>query len=142
MQEGGPVKALSLRQPWAWLVVNAGKRIENRYWSTKFRGEFLIHAAKGCTRYEHFFAIGMLREIEFRRKLPHILTPAWKDTERGGIVGRARLVDVLSPCVTPVYGSCDEDWHMHDQYGFRLVDVVPMPFRPLRGELGFFEVAP
>ena len=44
--------ALSIRQPWASLILKAGKDIENRDWPTKFRGRILIHAAKGCTRDE------------------------------------------------------------------------------------------
>jgi hypothetical protein len=46
------MKALSIRQPWAWLILNAGKDIENRDWLTRFRGPFLIHASKGMTRAE------------------------------------------------------------------------------------------
>ena len=38
------VKALSIRQPWAWLVVHGYKDVENRSWSTGFRGRVLIHA--------------------------------------------------------------------------------------------------
>lgn len=33
------MKALSIRQPWAWLILHAGKDIENRVWQTRFRGE-------------------------------------------------------------------------------------------------------
>jgi len=32
------MKALSILQPWAWLVVNGHKDIENRTWGTGFRG--------------------------------------------------------------------------------------------------------
>ena len=39
-------RGLSLRQPWAWLVVNGLKDLENRRWNTRFRGTFLIHAAQ------------------------------------------------------------------------------------------------
>jgi ASCH domain-containing protein len=38
--------ALSLRQPWAWAVLHAGKTIENRTWATGYRGRIRIHAAK------------------------------------------------------------------------------------------------
>jgi hypothetical protein len=38
------VKGLSLRQPWAWAVVHAGKTIENRRWNTSFRG---LRTARG-----------------------------------------------------------------------------------------------
>ncbi|HTV55212.1 MAG TPA: ASCH domain-containing protein, partial [Terriglobia bacterium] len=39
------MKALSIRQPWAWLIVNGFKPIENRSWNTNFRGRILIHAS-------------------------------------------------------------------------------------------------
>src|SRR3990167_9411398 len=51
-----PMKALSIRQPWAWLILHAGKDIENRGWPTSFRGRFLIHASKGMTRAEYELA--------------------------------------------------------------------------------------
>ena len=38
------MRALSIRQPWAWLIVNGHKDIENRSWRTKYRGPFLVHA--------------------------------------------------------------------------------------------------
>ena len=40
------MKALSIRQPWAWLIVNGYKDIENRTWSTDFRGRVYVHAGR------------------------------------------------------------------------------------------------
>lgn len=40
------IPALSIRQPWAWLIVNNHKPVENRSWPTSFRGRFLVHAGK------------------------------------------------------------------------------------------------
>ena len=40
------MKALSLKQPFAELIVSGKKTIELRNWNTKFRGKFLIHASK------------------------------------------------------------------------------------------------
>lgn len=37
------MKALSIQQPWAWLIVNGYKDVENRDWNTKFRGRFYVH---------------------------------------------------------------------------------------------------
>ena len=39
-------KCLSLKQPYADLVVSGRKTIELRTWNTKLRGEFLVHASK------------------------------------------------------------------------------------------------
>jgi activating signal cointegrator 1 len=44
-QEGAPMKALTLWQPWASLVAMEVKLVETRCWSTKYRGELAIHAA-------------------------------------------------------------------------------------------------
>lgn len=38
--------ALSIKQPWAWLIVHGIKDIENRHWRTKFHGRFFVHASK------------------------------------------------------------------------------------------------
>jgi len=38
--------ALSLRQPWAELILQGEKTIETRIWNTHFRGEFYIHTSK------------------------------------------------------------------------------------------------
>ena len=139
------MKVLSLRQPWACLVVHFGKSIENRRWNSHFRGEFLIHAAKGMTRREFDEALAFARSV---------LGDACPTEERlrsilrfGGIVGHARLVDVVPPCAG-VGGRCQcsaalsfgRSWHWPEQYGFVLEDVVPLPFRPCRGHLGFFEL--
>ena len=40
------MKALSIRQPWAWLIVNGFKDIENRKWHTQFRGRIYVQSGK------------------------------------------------------------------------------------------------
>ncbi|GAA3417649.1 hypothetical protein [Streptosporangium vulgare] len=45
-----PIKALSIKQPWAWAisrraVTYAGKDVENRTWTTEYRGLLAIHAS-------------------------------------------------------------------------------------------------
>ena len=118
------MKALSIRQPWAWLIVNGHKDIENRDWPTRMRGPILIHASKGMTRDEYATA----RSVAYSEGVE---IPAFEDLERGGIVGQA----VISGCVT---GSISP-WFF-GKYGFVLADAQRLPFRPLRGQLGFFDV--
>lgn len=139
-----PRVALSLRQPWAWMVVHGGKVIENRRWNTRFRGEFLIHAAKGMTRLEYEDAVDFAHDVN-----RSLVVPPFEDVVRGGIVGRARLVDVIPPCVPEDFEGglfaeveCDHPWHMPEQYGFVLEGIEALPFQPLKGELGFFKVSP
>lgn len=40
------MKALSIKQPWASLIACGIKDVENRTWSTKFRGRIYIHASQ------------------------------------------------------------------------------------------------
>jgi hypothetical protein len=121
--------ALSIRQPWAWLILHAGKDIENRDWPTKVRGRFLIHASKGMTRDEYENATDPLWAKGGRT----IYLPPFEDLQRGGIVGEAELVD----CVT----ASESPW-FNGAFGFVLRNAQPLPFRPYRGQLGFFEVTP
>ena len=50
------MKALTLTQPWASLMAIGAKRIETRSWSTPYRGEIVIHAAKNFPRWAREFA--------------------------------------------------------------------------------------
>lgn len=124
--------ALSLRQPWAWLVVHGGKNIENRRWNTHRRGYFLIHAAKGMTGAEYEDAIDFVSLV-----MPELVEriPKPEALERGGLVGAARIVAVLPPTSSRAYV-----WHMPEQFGFVLRDVHPLPFTPCLGARGFFRL--
>lgn len=126
------MKALSIRQPWAWAILHAGKRIENRGWRCHYRGPILIHAAKGCTRDEYEDCLDFIHAVSRQRPFPSGLTlPALADLDRGGIVGRAEIVG----CVE----DSDDPWFM-GRFGIVLANVEPLPFRPLKGALGLFEV--
>lgn len=119
--------ALSIRQPWAWMILNAGKDIENRDWPTARRGRFLIHASKGMTRAEYENATDPLWANGGRT----IDLPPFEDLQRGGIVGEAEIVD----CVT----ASESPW-FNGTFGFVLRDPKPLPFIQYKGQLGFFVV--
>lgn len=40
------MKALTICQPYAGAILDGRKRVENRSWKTKYRGELIIHAGK------------------------------------------------------------------------------------------------
>lgn len=120
------MKALSIRQPWAWLIVHAGKDIENRTWQTKFRGRFLVHAAGGMSLREYRLVQGWARQHAGVTNLP-----AFEELQRGGIIGSVELVDCVTDHPSP--------WYMGD-VGFVLRDPKPLPFVPVKGRLNFFEV--
>lgn len=120
--------ALSIRQPWAWLIVYGFKDIENRDWRTPFRGRVLIHASKSGTQAEHDRIVSELARAGL---LPGGM-PSFEQLPRGGIVGEARIVD----CVQ----ASDSPWFIEGGYGFVLRNARPSAFWPMRGRLGFFDV--
>lgn len=46
------MKALSVHQPYPHLMVRGEKRVENRTWTTRYRGPLAIHASKNRTMLE------------------------------------------------------------------------------------------
>lgn len=122
---GLPDVALSIRQPWAWAIMNAGKDVENRSWSTKFRGAFCIHAAKGMTNAEFDAAVDWMAVMGL---LPSGV-PDRTSLLRGGIIGTAEIAHCSADSGSP--------WFM-GTYAFELRNVVPVPFIPVKGDLNFF----
>jgi len=123
------MKVLSIRQPWAWLIINAGKDIENRNWKTSFRGNILVHAAKGMTKQEYENAMNF---VVTNHDIPlNFHEPKFEELQRGGIIGMVEIVDCVSYSNSP--------WFFGD-YGFVLKNPYPLPFKPCKGQLGFFEL--
>lgn len=118
------MKAISVRQPWAWLIIHGGKDIENRDWPTKVRGRVLIHAAKGMTEDEYHDAWVMARGVES-------IPPVAGMLHRGGIIGSVEIVDCVERSTSPWFFG---------RFGFVLRNQIPCEFRPMRGMLGFFDV--
>jgi hypothetical protein len=123
------MKALSIRQPWCWLILHAGKDIENRSWRATFRGAFLIHASGRLdgTREQR----DLLRD-RVRRDL-RVEIPPDEALERSGIIGGAIVTDVVEESSSPWFEG---------PYGLVLGAARPLPFRECTGQLGFFEVTP
>lgn len=98
--------ALTLKQPWASAVVELGKDIENRSWTTPFRGRFAIHAGKSID------PDGDAVSERLRQRLPS-----------GCVIAVATLRDVVR--------DSDSEWAREGQYHWVLEDVtglsVPVP---------------
>lgn len=150
-----PERALSLRQPWCDAVVRGGKRIENRlkWTNSTFRGELLLHAAKGMTMAEYSDAVSFAVERKLTAAWPR---PPIDTLKRGGIVGIARVIGVVNrpnhilngrrDFMCWVDGQSPRDltddekrWWM-GSFALVLDDVRPLPFVACSGSLGFFRV--
>jgi hypothetical protein len=111
--------ALSIRQPWAYLIIHGGKDIENRTWRRSFTGPVLVHASKKI-------------EIEAYNRLADegIALPPIEDLQTGGIIGKVKITGCVSESDSPWFSG---------PFGFTLADPEPLPFRACRGQLFFFQ---
>lgn len=130
------MKALSIRQPWAWAILHAGKDIENRTWRTPVRGRILVHAAKSMTAAEWGSALGFMHDISIAKPFPAGLAlPTMSGLARGALVGTVEIAD----CVDDMR-EARSPWFTGD-YGFVLRNPVAFDAPiPCRGALGFFDV--
>lgn len=141
------MKALSIRQPWAWEIVQGVKVVEFRSWKTHYRGRFLIHASK---------TIDKKRLPEERTWLAGYDWVLPDDFEKGGFVGIATLADCVQRTEPKLWWQVyddlfgnrpppgtaprpDSEW-FKASYGFILTDARPLPFNRYRGQLRFFNV--
>lgn len=161
------ITALSIRQPWAWLIcrpdltdaderahaVRVGilKDIENRSWHTNFRGGFLVHASTGMTLDEMVDALLFAKRALGDLAIPDVRCPAPGRSALRPTAGdptaqisltrdsfdRGGLVGYAE--VTGCVVDSASRWFMGD-FGFKLEAQRPLPFLPCKGALGFFKL--
>jgi hypothetical protein len=133
------MRAITVRQPWAWQIINQGKDVENRTRNIagKYRGPIVIHAS-------------LKPDMDALARLP-MRAPEWVTAPRvfdyGVILGVVDLVDVHEPYFGPDGYACRGLLDMCSQWaeptGVHLVLANPRPI-PLnqqpkcRGALGLW----
>lgn len=126
--------ALSIKQPWASLIVHGLKTIEVRAWPTARRGRVLIHAAR----------ISDERTEGWRMLPAHVRETALLT---GGLLGSAEITECVAYETREEFAR-DQEAHMNDPqwfkgrrlYGFRFANAAISTFRPLAGWMRFFPV--
>jgi hypothetical protein len=126
--------ALSIKQPWAALLVHGRKTIEVRRWSTSRRGLILIHAARvPDPRPEAWKHVGP--ELESVARL------------KGGILGAGILSDCLSYRTLNGFVQHqnrhlnEPDWFEEKGlFGLVFEKATPLAFHPVPGNVKFFTV--
>jgi hypothetical protein len=133
-----PHVALSVRQPWAWAIIYAGKDIENRSPAAirhfgipieETEGvvahRICIHASRGMTRDEYDDAAAFMKSIGVECPRPDQLV-------RGGIIGTVDVEDIVDEHESEwFFGPC----------GLLLANAKPCAPVFLPGALGYFNWA-
>ena len=120
------MKALSIKQPWAWAIAYGFKTIETRTWPTAYRGELLIVSSLKPDR-----ALLDWFQKETGMKVDHQM-------EYGKAIAIANLVQ-CGPMT-----KADQDAALCDiypgAYSWVLTDVRKIEPFPVKGQLGLYEV--
>ena len=117
------MKALSIKQPWADLIIYGYKLIETRTWKTDYRGELLICSSKSVDREAMDY---------FKDLFP-------KDHKF--LTGKALAVVTLKDCIKMIKeheasALCD----LYDGYSCIIENIKPIEPFDIKGQLGLFEV--
>lgn len=131
------MKALTVRQPWAWAIARGHKPIENRSWTTSYRGPLAIHAAAKWDDDREY----VLREVVARIReqgglLPKTLADDLPYSGTGRIVAVANVVGMC----TSLFGCGCGPWTVPGERHWRLADAHPVDGPVVRGRLGLWDV--
>jgi len=115
----GVIKAVSIKQPWASLIVEGTKTIETRKWATKYRGPLLLVSSKQVDRY------GPANCVRGPQPL-------------GMALAVANLVDCRIMKRSDEEAACCQEYP--GAYAWVLEDVKPIEPFPVKGQLSLYDV--
>ena len=88
------MKAITVRQPWAWAIAAGEKLVENRSRGTTYRGPLAIHAGKAwSTRGANDSRVVLPWATAFGHRLVDVDRVDPDGLERGHVIAVAQLVD-------------------------------------------------
>lgn len=122
-----PLRALSVRQPWAGLLVYGLKTIETRTWATMFRGVFLIHASGQVDRHARSIMKGG-RDV---------LAYCDMNLQRGAVIGVARIHDCIEMLPEHEKFSCCK--YSNGLFSHVVADAFPVEPIEMKGKLNYFQ---
>ena len=114
------MKALSIKQPWANLIVAGKKTIETRTWATPYRGEILLVSSKSPRIHPAGFALAVANLVDCRPMTSADRDAAQCDVYPGAISWILKDVRAIEPF--PITG----------QLGVFEVATSPEQLAPLR----------
>ncbi|GAA3701861.1 hypothetical protein GCM10022204_18430 [Microlunatus aurantiacus] len=98
------MRALTIKQPWAELIVEGLKDVENRSWRTAYRGRLAVHAGLRRADFDDLALDAMPKK--YRRPIEN----AWqRHADAGKVLGTVELVDCIEGSRSP--WAIDGYWH-------------------------------
>lgn len=127
-----PHLALSVRQPWAWAILHAGKMIENRSLGAiksggMTTGTIALHAASQMSEEEYRWGVWRLQKHGVTD------TPRPEALVRRAIIGTVDVIDIITESDSAWFGG---------QAGLVLANPVAIDPISAPGALGYFRWSP
>lgn len=129
------IKVLTVKQPWAHLIVDNIKDVENRTWQTKYRGELYIHTSKNSF---DFWALDYIKNIDnllYQYVVDYFGIKNNKITKHmeqfGSIIGKTNIINILDNSYSV--------WAMKDSYHWMLKNSSRINPIPCKGKLNIWE---
>lgn len=124
------MKAITIKQPWASLIVSGLKDIENRSWKTNFRGRVLIHAGKAVSK--NGWREMNQRQIDVAASTK-MMGAIFNELPFGAIIGSVEIVDCVQnhPSIWAEKGAWN--WVLANPVMF------PEPITGVKGKLSFWD---
>lgn len=123
------MKAITIKQPFASLIIEGYKEYEFRTWRTKFRGDILIHAGKGVDK-------------KAMEKYKHLVS----DFPSGCMLGIVSITDCIKIDDEAremlkdniVYDNVvnNKDW---EGFGFKIENIRKVENTPANGKLSLWD---
>jgi hypothetical protein len=96
------LRVLTIRQPWAYAIMELGKDVENRTWPTEYRGPLIVHSSvkpEPSNILEPYVSKAVMSRLD--------------DSEMalGAILGVVDLVDCIEDSTSKWADDPDDAWH-------------------------------
>lgn len=120
------MKVLTIKQPWAWLIAQGFKDVENRTWQTSYRGPLAIHVGKSEDVMKDK---AILNWIEGKGIS---LCPSFTQmrSQMGHIIAVVKLTDIVQ--------DSSSIWAIDGQFHWEIENVQLINPIPAKGKLGLW----
>ena len=116
---------MTIKQPWAWLIAQGIKDIENRSWMTNYRGQIAIHVGKSNDVLNDTEIMGWI-------KAQGVSLPLQKEmrSQQGNIIALVELVDIIT--------DSSSVWAIDGQMHWQLENARQIDPIFVKGKLGLW----
>ena len=126
------MKVISIKEPFATLIMNGSKLIETRSWKTNYRGELYIHASGKSLAKEYLnpYVLELVKDM---------------DMNYGNIICKGNLVDCIymDEEFLKKIQSNNKEYNLGlyelGRYAWVFEDVVPIKLIKAKGKLNIWE---